>query len=85
MYSSSVKRARALDVWGVRPVEVREAAAWPVVWREALWGFRFVVWAGFDVEGLEGGLLMAVDSGVEDWWRYLPTWGFGVAGDGSFG
>src|SRR3954454_12527379 len=30
--------ASAADVWGVRPVEVKEAAARPVVWWEALYG-----------------------------------------------
>lgn len=29
-------RARVESVWGVRPVEVREAAARPVVWRAEL-------------------------------------------------
>ncbi len=36
MYSSSERRARSPDVWGVRPVEVKEAAARPVVCWAAL-------------------------------------------------
>ena len=31
-----MRRARVEVVWGVKPVEVREAAARPVVWRAAL-------------------------------------------------
>ena len=46
MYSSSLRRARSPPVWGVRPVEVKEAAAWPVVCWAALKGMAFEVWRG---------------------------------------
>ena len=36
MYSSSVRMARSLEVCGVRPVLVKEAAALPLVWM-AVW------------------------------------------------
>ena len=41
-------------MWGVRPVDVREAAARPVVWRARGWDEDEVVFIGIVLVGVEG-------------------------------
>lgn len=73
-YSSWVRVAREVVVWGVRPVEVKEAAVRPVV---------FCVVCVVVVEGVVVlGLVRAVEDEVCDFaawfeWRYLPTFDAG--------
>lgn len=59
-YSSVVRVAREVDVCGVKPVDVRDAAAWPVVCRD-LWAV---------VEGLVASKEVVAEGGetsLEDW------------------
>lgn len=68
MYSSSERVVKAEEVCGVRPVEVREAAAWPVVCRDfGAWemgnGALGVLTEGGDVEA---GWIRALELAVFD-------------------
>lgn len=68
MYSSSERSARSAVVCGVRDVDVRDAAALPVVWRAALYGTFRELFPDGVAAGLVKDVEDAFDPGREGLW-----------------